>query len=216
MNDIHIHCQGESHKASDKPCQDYSYSYSSDELSIAIVCDGHGGERYFRSQWGSQFATEVIESVVKEFVRTTSKSLFRGEPFTAEGVVTGTEKKLSYIDKEMRQMFSSIITRWEERIKEHAGETPVTEWEEENVPKKYIDEFLEGKSLEKQYGCTLMAYVQTKTYWFAFHLGDGKCIAFYDDDNVWNEPIPWDDRCFLNKTTSICDSDAINEFRYCY
>ena len=33
---------------------------------------------------------------------------------------------------------------------------------------------------------------------------------------MWDEPIPWDERCFLNKTTSICDSDAINEFRYCY
>ena len=29
-------------------------------------------------------------------------------------------------------------------------------------------------------------------------------------------PIPWDERCFLNKTTSLCDSNAINEFRYCY
>jgi hypothetical protein len=28
--------------------------------------------------------------------------------------------------------------------------------------------------------------------------------------------VLWDDRCFLNKTTSICDSDALNEFRYTY
>lgn len=216
MNNINVHCQGESHKAADKPCQDYSYSYSSDELSIAIVCDGHGGERYFRSQWGSKFATEVIVDVVKEFVRTTSKNMFRGIPFTAEGVVTGSEKKLSLIDKEMRQMFSSIITRWEEKIRQHAADTPVSEWEQENVPKKHVDEFLSRKSLEKHYGCTLMTYVQTSTYWFAFHLGDGKCIAFHDDDKIWSEPIPWDDKCFLNKTTSICDSEAINEFRYCY
>ena len=32
----------------------------------------------------------------------------------------------------------------------------------------------------------------------------------------WQMPIPWDERCFLNKTTSLCDSNAINEFRYCY
>jgi hypothetical protein len=29
-------------------------------------------------------------------------------------------------------------------------------------------------------------------------------------------PIPWDERCFLNKTTSLCDSNTIDEFRYCY
>ena len=52
---------------------------------------------------------------------------------------------------------------------------------------------------EKLYGCTLMCYVQAPTYWFAFHLGDGKCFAFAND-GTWKEPIPWDDRCFLNKT----------------
>lgn len=72
--------------------------------------------------------------------------------------------------------------------------------------------------LEKTYGCTLMAYVQTPDYWFAFHLGDGKMIAYKINNGKvqWKEPVPWDDRCFLNKTTSLCDSDALNEFRYCY
>lgn len=52
-------------------------------------------------------------------------------------------------------------------------------------------------------------------YLTAFHIGDGKCIAF-NDDGIWFEPIPWDEKCFLNKTTSLCDSSAIDEFRYCY
>ena len=28
-------------------------------------------------------------------------------------------------------------------------------------------------------------------------------------------PIPWDERCFLNKTTSLCDNEPVEEFRYC-
>ena len=60
-----------------------------------------------------------------------------------------------------------------------------------------------------------MVYAQTHDYWFAFHLGDGKCISFQQEP-LWSFPIPWDERCFLNKTTSLCDSNAINEFRYCY
>lgn len=66
-----------------------------------------------------------------------------------------------------------------------------------------------GYKLEKIYGCTLMAYVRTNKYWFAFHLGDGKMISF-DEEAQWKEPVLWDDRCFLNKTTSICDADARN------
>ncbi len=33
---------------------------------------------------------------------------------------------------------------------------------------------------------------------------------------VCEQPIPWDEKCFLNKTTSLCDSNALEEFRYCY
>lgn len=49
----------------------------------------------------------------------------------------------------------------------------------------------------------------------AFQIGDGKCVALRKDGTPW-EPIPWDDRCFLNKTTSICDTDALSRFRCCY
>ncbi len=226
---LDVHCLGESHKDSGKPCQDYSFSCVDDDMAIAIVCDGHGGERYFRSDVGAQAATEIIVEVVRLFVQQADSKLFKGSPYTAEGVVTESEKKLTPLDVKFRQMFSSIITKWNERIELHAKEHPLTEWEIEHVPEKYRNEFLENlecppesSTLNKQYGCTLMAYVQTEDYWFAFHLGDGKCISFHKDTNfhglqqVWDEPIPWDERCFLNKTTSICDSDAINEFRYCY
>ena len=216
ISSINIHCQGESHKGDEKPCQDYSFSMASEDLSIAIVCDGHGGERYFRSQYGSQFATEVTVDVLKEFVAETDKKLLKGQPFTAKGVITSGEyHKPTNIDLAFQQMFNSIIARWRDKIVEHANNTPIDEWEKEHVPEKYLEEFVNQESLEKQYGCTLMAYAQTKHYWLAFHLGDGKCISFHDDC-IWKEPIPWDDRCFLNKTTSICDSDAANEFRYCY
>lgn len=216
ISNINIHCQGESHKADDKPCQDYSFSMASEDLSIAIVCDGHGGERYFRSQYGSQFAAEITTDVIKEFVAGTDRKLLKGTPFTSQGVNTsGDYHKPNDIDRAFQQMFNSIITRWTEKIIDHAENTPLDDWEQEHVPEKYIEEFNSRTSIEKQYGCTIMAYAQTKHYWMAFHIGDGKCISFHDDC-IWKEPIPWDERCFLNKTTSICDSDAANEFRYCY
>lgn len=229
LNNLHVFCQGESHKDSDKPCQDYCFSMVDDQMALAIVCDGHGGDRYFRSNPGSQFATEVITQVVTDFVRTTDPKLFKDAAYTEMGVTGSSDKKLKLADLRLRQMFSSIITLWNERIDRHAHENPLTEWELQNVPQKYLDEFKSNldkpsqiSAFNKQYGCTLMAYVQTKHYWLAFHLGDGKCVSFHTPVNlhgnaqVWDEPIPWDDRCFLNKTTSICDSDAINEFRYCY
>lgn len=62
------------------------------------------------------------------------------------------------------------------------------------------------------YGCTLIAYVQTKHFWLALQIGDGRCVVL-NKANEWSQPIPWDDRCMLNMTTSLCDEDAVNEFR---
>jgi hypothetical protein len=212
-------CQGESHKVDNKPCQDASFSaVYEDGLAIAIVCDGHGGERYFRSDVGSRVAIEVISESVKTFVENIDKGMFVGQPFTAVEAITSEEivKKQTPIDIALRQLFSSIIYQWNQKIADHAANTAISEWEQQHVPQKYLDELHTSETFEKLYGCTLMVYVQTTDYWLAFHLGDGKCISFHQEGDLWQMPIPWDERCFLNKTTSLCDSNAINEFRYCY
>ncbi|MBR0264969.1 MAG: protein phosphatase 2C domain-containing protein [Prevotella sp.] len=233
MNSICHYCQGESHKSTNKPCQDYAYAESSEMLSMAIVSDGHGGERYFRSQYGSEMAVKVTKEAIRVFVENMEqssftpqrkRSVFEDTPFTAYSSATATEQQEhTNAHKALTWLFSHIITQWNQSIAQHARENDLTEWEQEHVEQKYKDDFLvmresEDASFEKTYGCTLMAYVQTPAYWFAFHLGDGKCVSMRIADNklVCEQPIPWDEKCFLNKTTSLCDSNAIEEFRYCY
>lgn len=220
MNSFSTFCQGESHILIDKVCQDYALDESKKGVSIAIVCDGHGGERYFRSDVGAKFAAEVSIKQIKTLLRefgSIAKILETSDFTQVEALTTQREKgnldKETEVDKSFRQLFKSIIACWHMAIEEHAANNPLTEQELATVPEKYTSVFLDN--LEKTYGCTLMAVVATQKYWFAFHIGDGKCISF-DTDGAWMEPIPWDDKCFLNKTTSLCDSDAIDEFRYCY
>lgn len=217
MECLNFTCQGESHKADNKVCQDYSRTSSEQGTTVAIVCDGHGGNRYFRSDIGAKYAAEITEESIRVFVKAIDSDVFKGKPYITVGPLNELPEgyKETEIDKLFRQLFSSIIFKWNEKILEHANATPISEWETEHVEQKYLDEFSAQNSLEKIYGCTLMAFVRTKHYWFAFHIGDGKCIAFQEEP-VWYEPIHWDERCFLNKTTSLCDSDALNEFRYCY
>lgn len=223
ISGFNFSCQGESHKRTNKPCQDYSYcGVADDGVAIAIVCDGHGGDRYFRSGEGAKIAAEITNDAVNTFVKEKGLSLLEGKPFTAFGPVvanqadsTQTKNFSREVVSAFRQLFSSIIYRWGERIRENARNVPLNEWEKNNVPSQYINDFLAHKNIEKAYGCTLMTYVRTPKYWFAFHLGDGKLIAF-DDMGKYSEPVPWDDKCFLNTTTSLCDSAPLNEFRYCY
>jgi hypothetical protein len=47
----------------------------------------------------------------------------------------------------------------------------------------------------------------------ALQQGDGRCI-FVDAEGDFSEPVPWDDRCYLNVTTSLCDKDAAQSFRF--
>lgn len=220
MNSFSTFCQGESHILVDKVCQDYALDESKKGVSIAIVCDGHGGERYFRSDVGAKLAAELTLKQIKAFLKDFGPlaKVLEASAFTQVEALTtqrtkGNFDKETFVDKAFRQLFKSIIACWHMAIEDHAANNPLTEREITTVPQKYTSVFQDN--MEKTYGCTLLAVVATQKYWFAFHLGDGKCIAF-DINGDWMEPIPWDDNCFLNKTTSLCDSDAIDEFRYCY
>ena len=230
MEAIQSYCIGESHIAAGKPRQDRSRAESTELFTIGVVCDGHGGERYFRSDLGARAASAAARKCAEEFVRNADESLFRDAPFTQLGTAAAeAEKKKSCVsdvrDALFRQLFASIIYDWREHVVSHANHNPVPLSEnEKRVPPEYIEEFNKTDAdgnrtgIEKTYGCTLICFVQTKSYWFAFHIGDGKCISFSEKDGriSWEEPVPEDKECFLNTTTSICDANAINEFRYCY
>lgn len=224
MDKIEHHCQGYSHLSTGKPCQDCAYAESTEALSMAIVCDGHGGERYFRSQYGAEFAVEITKEAIRSFVENIDTDVFAGKPYTGFLAETADNSQLgSKTHQSLMWLFSSIISQWNARIAEHAMANDIEESELAYVSEKYREEFAamrndECATFEKTYGCTLMAYVQTPQYWFAFHIGDGKCVMMKAKDETVqiSQPIPWDERCFLNKTTSLCDSDALNRFRYCY
>ncbi|MDR2793718.1 MAG: protein phosphatase 2C domain-containing protein, partial [Treponema sp.] len=82
----------------------------------------------------------------------------------------------------------------------------------ENVSEKYRRRYEKGANLHHAYGTTLIAAAVTETHWFGIHIGDGRLTALYKDGS-FDQPVPWDDRCFLNQTTSICDDDAAERAR---
>lgn len=216
MECINHTCIGASHIAEHKVCQDYSLSINLDGLCAAVISDGHGGKRYFRSDIGSETACKITIAKIKEFVKHFDKTLIVGKPFTQ--CLAQSDPKNNHNDKLFpifNQLFTSIVSTWYAQIEKHAQDNPLTTSEREICETEWISDFENGIKIEKSYGCTLMAAVFMPEYWFAFHIGDGKMIALQNNP-VYIEPVPWDDRCFLNRTTSLCDSNALDEFRYCY
>lgn len=104
---------------------------------MAIVCDGHGGERYFRSQYGAELAAQVTDEAVWSFVQNIDGDLFKGKQYTAVGPILpnngNTEKPINKEFIAFRQLFSNILYRWNEKINDHAEANPLNDWEKNHV-----------------------------------------------------------------------------------
>lgn len=194
---------GYNHTRINKVCEDASDFYDDEKMHICVVADGHGSDNYPRTEYGSKFAVDAAIKNVIEFVNTAEKSQ----------VINDAENNF----ERMYQLAKSILRSWYESVEEDYNKKPFTEKELEKVSDKYknryLSENIEERKVEKAYGCTLIIYVITDDYSFGMQIGDGKCVLI-DENGQFLEPIPWDDDCQLNVTTSICDDDAIDEFRF--
>lgn len=194
---------GYNHTKISKVCEDASDFYDDEKMHICVVADGHGSDNYPRTEYGSKYAVNAaIESVI-DFVNT-------ADP---KDVLNDNNNNYCMLN----QLAKSILKAWYQSVEEDFNKRPFSEEElslvSEKYKRKYISDNEEERHIEKAYGCTLILFAVTDEYSFGLQIGDGKCV-YIDADGKFSEPIPWDENCQLNVTTSICDSDAIDEFRY--
>jgi len=183
---------GAKHIEENIPCQDYAGHYCDEKFGVAVVSDGHGNKKHFRSDKGSEIAVKVSIEAIKEFIGRESEyihSLF-DEP-----------------DKRLSQLESNIVYRWNNMVMSHLNENPIAEEEL----------LLYGNNAAEKsttiYGATLIIAAITEKYWFALQTGDGSCVTVFDKENA-KIFVPDDDRLAFNFTTSLCDSDAAGNFRH--
>lgn len=190
---------GYNHIKMGKVCEDSSGYYDDEKMHICVVADGHGSDNYPRTDRGSRYAVDVTIECIREFVQ----------------LVDSDEMLIEkYQQSILNQLSKSILNRWYAKVEEDYRVSPFTVEELEKVSNKYKDFYLSGKRVEKAYGSTLIAFAVTDQFSFGIQIGDGKCVMV-DQEGKWLNPIPEDDNCQLNVTTSICDNNAIEEFRYC-
>ncbi|MCM1524903.1 MAG: protein phosphatase 2C domain-containing protein [Ruminococcus sp.] len=193
-----VKARGYSHIESGTVCQDSAKCISGGGIVVIAVADGHGSPQYFRSDRGSEFASGCALDKLCEFARTVPPDF------------TDTTEE---VNGRVSQLVKSIITGWQKCVKTDMEKAPFEAAELEKVPEKYALEYKNGVSPERAYGSTLIAAADCGEYLIGLQIGDGKCVAVYEDGSA-DEPIPWDERCHLNRCTSICDPKAAEEFRY--
>ncbi len=211
---------GASHIKKGTVCQDFSGSVETDTYKLAVISDGHGGEDYFRSDRGSRFAVEAFCKCVEDAFAVSSPSdeeqsdgSFLQNKAKNFADALNTCKTDKQIEEQMRWFMRSIVTRWNILVEDDLSADPFKEEEMAEVSEKAKTRYEKGEKVQSAYGATLIGVVVTDDFWFGVHIGDGKCIAF-DMAGIDTEPIPWDEQCFLNVTTSICDANASSEMRY--
>lgn len=191
---------GFSHISSQKPCQDYSVHFQNDIASVIIVSDGHGSANFTRSDRGSKFACEVTLEAIDGFLQDLNLNKLEND---------------SQRDDVVAQLCKYILLQWNNRIEKDVADFPFTEEEVEKVSDKYKTRYLNGNAVEHAYGCTLIFVIVTRDFCLAVRNGDGQCVTV-NRDGSFATPIPWNDNCEFNVTTSLCDHEAIESFRYYY
>lgn len=203
-----------------KVCEDASGFYDDDQMHICVVADGHGSDNYPRTDRGSQFAVDAAIEQIKAFVQ----KIYNPDPEDPEISEKESNELIDRLlhtkinETHLLQYLSrNILMKWREFVEKDVDENPFREAEMVNVSekykKRYMPEDVSERRAEKAYGSTLIAYAVTEKFSFGIQIGDGKCVVI-DQDGTVSEPIPWDENCQMNVTTSICDSDASDEFRF--
>lgn len=182
--------RGASHEENGTPCQDSARVYVSDKLAVAAVSDGHGSEKHFRSDAGSEMAARIaIRSVMDFCERNGSLSeIFSRDP-----------------KESARRIAGNIICGWNDEIAAHLGFCPL------NGQELAVCEKFGGIQPEVIYGATLILAAADETGVFGMQIGDGTFVM--ESAEGAQLPMPEDERLMGNLTTSLCDGDAINSFR---
>ena len=196
-------CRGSEHIKQNKPLQDFSGSTTDrwKSYAFAIVADGHGGAKYFRSAVGAEFAVRSTALVSTRIVKELQFHIKR--------------KETEVIEKTLQNLCSRILIAWREKVVTHYAENPLTAEETALCESLQIALPLSEDAVFTLYGSTLLSavYLEGYDFWFTLQIGDGKCIAIKEDNSVFY-PIPDDEKLGFGVTSSLCNKNAIEYFHY--
>lgn len=185
---------GHSHIKKEKPCQDASIYVHGRNYATVIVCDGHGGDKHFRSDLGSKIAVGACVESIDDFVKCIEK---RNEKSKLPAMLEGYGKHL--------------IFAWRETIKKHYRNNPFSETEISGFSPEAIKELKDNPYIA--YGSTLILAMTCKENLFIIKLGDGEVRVCTDKGII--SPVPNTDEFAFGKTKSLCNSDASAYIQCC-
>jgi serine/threonine protein phosphatase PrpC len=198
----HACVRGSSHQRSGLPNQDAVQCTvtpsAQGTVAVAVVSDGHGSPRHFRSQIGSSLAVSTVAAILQSFLR---------DSVAGNGSVP-------FVPEQVHELERRIVSGWLAAVQSDLENNPFTEAELSAVER---EEGVEGRaaverSPELAYGATLLAAAATDQVLLYLQLGDGEILSV-NAQGTTTRPLPPDDRLIANQTTSLCQPEAWKDFR---
>lgn len=207
-------------------------------FSLICVSDGHGSAPHFWSDKGAEFAVQsavelLSASIDKVLLTLESKDYKKANKNLAKSYVKRWCRKcfeyLSSIELDyLKDKIKEIEVQEPDVVKQYLDElhdlkkltkdyndivlkNPLLTEEHQKAISDLVTEFSK-LSLKEIFGCTAVIYFQVKgtPVWYAFKIGDSDLFVDFGEGFV--KPIKDDPKCFLNETTSLCNSKAYDSF----
>jgi hypothetical protein len=207
-------------------------------FSLVCVSDGHGSSPHFLSDKGAEFAiqaaVELLAASIDKVLDAMDASEYKkANKNLAKSYVKRWNRKcfeyLCSVDlddlkekvKELEARETDITKRYLDELhdlkklakdfNEIVSKNPMLTEENQKEIGNLVNEFSK-LSLKEIFGCTSVVYFQAKdsSKWYAFKIGDSD--LFVDFGDGFSKPIKDDPKCFLNETTSLCNSKASDSF----
>lgn len=193
QNGLAISIRGASHLENGKPLQDYSLAIKNENLSIAIVADGHGADKHFRSEIGSMLATKVTKEKLLEFYHQ----------------YQNYETLKPYLNVKLERLKLSIIANWQTEITNYTTLHPFTEEELKKASNTFNKQI--NYNISIPYGTTLLATLICNDYYLNIMIGDGAIIKINNDYQA--EIVNFEDKIIYDDaphslTDSLCSKNA--------
>lgn len=185
---------GSSHERNNLPNQDAVRVVASRGPTIGLVsavCDGHGGDRYVRSDVGSRIGVAAACAAGLQTL----------------DVLVGSPQPSDIARHLAGPLTESIVTAWQQAVHADVAARDFTAEEVDRAGVALADEPLIA------YGCTLVLAVVAEHWIGIVQIGDGDVTTVADSDV--HAPVPTDARLVGGETTSLCLPSAVADARTC-
>lgn len=169
--------------------------------AVVAVSDGHGGDKYIRSESGSELAVGAMRGI--------ASAMARSESYFSPGM------GICDVDETAEHVKARLLAQWQNAVDFDLKMYPLTDGEksflETHCSKADYISVMENNRVV--YGCTFLCAIACNNAVLILQYGDGDILGLYPDGETY-DLTAGDPRNCANETLSLCRLTNPAEIRH--